>query len=266
MKGWNYWGTRGESRFRAHLHSSIAYVLEEPELAGVFNKDLEKKLLIFTTRVRRCDGKPFEAIDRARFFLKSATRKLPPALKYLPRNYFEDPVIFARNLPEELRSEYVRPLTRRNCHAVIEASCLVPVAMGKPLIPQDLQQGSYPGDHHSVFMDGGYALKMPMRLFERDPRFQAVGEWAHAGKTIIFCCDPMGHLWETSARLHRLNDLPSVMRAAGEDRLLVIHPDHKVEAGFLCVDHATTMRTFHRGQEQAHRLLSSGKVRAFLQV
>jgi hypothetical protein len=115
-------------------------------------------------------------------------------------------------------------------------------------------------------VDGGYALKMPMRLFERDPRFQAVGHWAHAGKTIIFCCDPMGHLWETSARLRRLNDLPSVMKAAGEGRLLVIHPDHKVEAGFLCVDHATTMRTFHRGQEQAHRLLGSDKVRAFLEV
>ncbi len=120
--------------------------------------------------------------------------------------------------------------------------------MGSPLPPEDMNAGQHSGDHRAVFIDGGYALKMPMRLFEEDPRFQALAHWIAADKTIIFCCDPKGWLWETSARLRRLNTLPSVTRALNENRLLIISPDHKVEAGFLCMDHATTMRTFHRGQ------------------
>ncbi len=272
MKGWTYWGSHvsseriagGKSSFRAHLHSSVDYVMAETELAGVFEKNAQK-LLLFTTRARRRDAAVFKSIDRLRFFAKSATRKFPKSMKYLPDMYCEDPVIFALNLPEELRSEYVRPLTRGNYHAVIEASCLVPMAMGSPLGPEDLDQRSYAADSHSVFMDGGYALKMPMRRFERDPRFQALGNWVRADKTVIFCCDPMGSLWETSARLDRLNAFPSVSRALSENRLLVIHPDHKIEAGFLCMDPATTMRTFHRGQEQAHRLLSSEKIRRFFE-
>jgi hypothetical protein len=200
-----------------------------------------------------------------RFFLKSATRKLPKALKYLPKSYLEDPVIFATNLPEELRSEYIRPLTRSNYHAVIEASCLVPLAMGPPLKPEDLNDGILECDRGSVFLDGGYALKMPMRLFEEDPRFKSLAAWASADKTIIFCCDPKGFLWETSARLNSLNNLPSVIEAVRKNRLLIISPDHKVEAGFLCMDNATTMRTFHRGQEQAQRLLRSEHVRRFFE-
>ena len=274
LKGWSFWGTpqtpalaaQMKSRFRAQLHSSIYYVMEERELAGVFNGDPGKKLLIFTTRVRRLDHKPFRPIDCLRFFLKSATRKLPKALKYLPEDYREDPVIFALNLPEELRSEYVRPLNRSNYHAVIEASCLIPMAMGKPLAPEDLGADPKSFDSNSVFMDGGYALKMPMRLFEQDRRFEAVGRWTRAEKTIVFCCDPKGCLWETSARLHQLNTLPSIAHAVAENRFLVVYPDHKVEAGFLCMDNDTTMRTFHRGQEQAQKLLRSESVRKFFET
>ncbi len=266
MKGWTYWGTSAgqeKNRFRAHLHRSIHYVMEETELSGVFQQNPPRKLLVFTTRVRRSDSRQFSAADRLRYFLKSATRKLPKALKYLPQGYREDPVIFALNLPEELRSEYVRPLTRRNYHAVIEASCLVPLAMGSPLPPDCLGRELLAADHGSVFVDGGYALKMPMRIFEEDARFQSLAQWALADKTIIFCCDPQGWLWETSARLRRLNTHPSVAKAINENRLLVISPDHKVEAGFLCTDNDTTMRTFHRGREQAERLLRSERVRSF---
>jgi hypothetical protein len=273
MKGWKYWGTQDlstlaalhKNRFRAQLRSSLSHVMAKEEVDGVFDINPRKKLLIFTTRVRRLDAKHFGPIDRFRFFLKSSTRKLPPPFKYLPQEYAEDPVVFALNLPEELHSEFVRPLTRRNYHSVIEASCLVPVAMGKPLLPRDLQDGARPQDGNSVFLDGGYALKMPMRLFETDPRFAALGRWVHAAKTIIFCCDPKGYLWETSSRLDRLNTLPSVFQAIEENRLVVIHPDHKIEAGFLCLDNATAMRTFNRGQDQAHRLLQSEKIRAFFQ-
>jgi hypothetical protein len=273
MKGWNYWGTQTprepaapHSRFRTHLRSSIFYVMDESELADVFGTNSSKKLLLFTTRVRRRDDKPFASIDRLRFFLKSATRKLPKSLKYLPGSYVEDPVVFALNLPAELQSEYVRPLTRANYHAVIEASCLVPIAMGAPLAPEDLGEGAYSGDRHAVFMDGGYTLKMPMRLFREDARFQALGRWTRADKTIIFCCDPKGCLWETSARLNSLNSNPSVMKALSENRLLIIHPDHKIEAGFLCTDNEITMRTFHRGQEQALRLLRSKTVCDFYAI
>jgi hypothetical protein len=69
-----------------------------------------------------------------------------------------------------------------------------------------------------------------------------------------------------SSRVHYLNTIPAVSTAIRENRLLVIHPDHKVEAGFLCMDHETTMRTFHRGEEQAHRLLRSDQVRRFFEV
>ena len=272
MKGWTFWGTEtrrtpgsSPSRFRTQLQSSISYVMDKPELDGIFENKV-KKLLIFTTRIRRRDRKSFTSIDRLRLFFQSATRKLPSALKYLPGQYLEDPVVFALNLPAELCSEYVRPLTRRNFHAVIEASCLIPVAMGAPILPEALGGIPFPGDRNAVFVDGGYALKMPMRLFAEDPRFRALGTWARADKSIVFCCDPKGSLWETSARLTRLNTHPRIVRAAKEDRLLVIYPDHKVEAGFLCLDNDTAMRTFNRGREQAHRLLRSPEVQKFFEV
>jgi hypothetical protein len=271
IKGWAYWGTQNQNspaplhknRFRAHLRDSIRYVMAERELTGVFQENPGKKLLVFTTRVRRSDGRPFKSIDRMRFFFKSSTRKLPRLLKYLPGGYVQDPILFALNLPSELCSEYVRPLTPRNYHAVIEASCLVPLAMGLPMLPEELDDERPVGDRQAAFIDGGFALKMPMRLFETDPRFRGLANWASAEKTIIFCCDPKGSLWESSSRLHCLNSFPSVMKALQENRLLIISPDHKVEAGFLCLDHATTMRTFHRGQEQAQRLLRSDLIRIF---
>jgi hypothetical protein len=269
MKGWTYWGAqtgRGRNRFRSHLRNSVYYVMEEQELSGVFRENSAQKLLIFTTRARRSDLKIFRFIDRLRFFLHSATRKLPRYLKYFPAAYIQDPVIFALNLPTELHSEYIRPLTRNNYHAVIETSCLVPVAMGSPLCASDLDMELFTGDHQAVFMDGGYTLKMPMRLMEEDQRFKRLAHWISADKTVIFCCDPEGWLWETSARLHRLNTLPSVSKAIDENRLLVIHPDHRVEAGFLCMDHAKTMRTFNRGREQAQRLLRADRIRRFFEI
>ena len=72
----------------------------------------------------------------------AATRKLPRMLKYLPR-YHLDPVVFATDLPDALHSEFVRPLTRQNYHNAIEASCLVPLAMGAPL-PLDDSRGRAP--------------------------------------------------------------------------------------------------------------------------
>lgn len=271
MKGWTHWGKRdpgvpraqGKSRFRAHLRDSIHYVMEEKELSGVFQENASKMLLVFTTRARRADGKPFGPSDRMRYFARSATRKLPRPLKYLPGGYVEDPVIFALNLPPTLYSEHIRPLTRRNYHTVIEASCLIPLAMGMPLLPGAVDDEPRAGDRHAVFMDGGFALKMPLRIFEEDPRFQKLGKWISAEKTLIFCCDPEGVLWETSSRLRSLNTIPGVVRAMRDNRLLIVSPDHKVEAGFLCVENETAMRTFSRGQEQAQRLLRSDTVRKF---
>jgi predicted acylesterase/phospholipase RssA len=272
MKGWTRWGTRVapafsgiKNRFRANLLNSIHYVMDTGELSGVFQEQPQRKLLLFTSRVRRRDGKSYKAADSFRYFLKSATRKLPSPLKYLPGGYSEDPVVYALNLPEELHSEYVRPLTRENYHAVIEASCLVPGAMGPPPAPEKVAMTRYPGDTGAVFIDGGYALKMPMRLFDEDARFTALAGWAAADKTIIFCCDPDGYLWETSSRLRELNSYPAVARAIEENRLLVISPDHKIEAGFLCMDNDVAMRTFTRGREQAERLLASDSVRRFFE-
>jgi hypothetical protein len=280
-KGWTWWGTglgspsvdplpagwraRGMGPFRAHLHASVHYVMADAELAGIFDAALPKKLLIFTTRVRRRDGKPFGAADMVRVFLRSVTRKLPRAIKYLPGGYLEAPVIFATNLPGPLHSEWVRPLERENVHRVLEASCLVPLAMGAPIPACDMSdEVEWPGDRDAVFMDGGFTAKMPMALFAEDARFGPVARWARARKTIIFCCDPAGNLWETSSRLRRLNDHPHVRQAIEEGTLLVVHPDHAIEAGFLCTDNATIMRTFRRGQEQGDRLLRSEAVRAFL--
>ena len=284
LKGWTRWGRDefpkaelvqreqqsfwGLGKFRLHLRSSIQYVMGESEVAAVFNADPEKRLLIFTTRLRRRDGKPIQSGDLNRYFLKSLTRKLPRVLKYSPRIYQEDPVVFATPLPSTMRTEFVRPLTRRNYHSVIEASCLVPLAMGWPLCPEQLNDGDperVGGDTNSVFLDGGFVMKMPMALFEEDKRFQDLEEWARADKTVVFCCDPKGRLWETSARLRLLNQERATREALRNQRLLVISPDHSVEAGFLCYDNAVIMRTFRRGQEQAERLLRSGSFPRFLE-
>ncbi len=280
-KGWTWWGTgrpaelsaglppgwraRGVGPFRAHLHGSVQYVMAEKEVGGVFDAAIPRKLLVFTTRVRRRDGRPFATIDMARLFLKSATRKLPAALKYLPAHYREELVIFATPLPSSLESEWVRPLDRTNFHLALEASCLVPLAMGAPIPASALIGGrAAANEGPAVFMDGGFTAKIPTALFEEDARYKAVAGWAATRKTIVFCCDPAGILWETSSRLRRLNDDPRVRQAIADGLLLVISPDHSIEAGFLCTDNAPIMRTFRRGQEQGERLLRSDEVRRFL--
>lgn len=284
LKGWTRWGCEkfpkdqavpheqqsfwGLGKFRLHLRSSIRYVMEESEVAAVFNGKPDKKLLIFTTRLRRKDGRPIRSGDLNRYFLKSLTRKLPQALKYSPRIYQEDPIIFAAPLPAAMHTEFVRPLTSLNYHSVIEASCLVPLAMGWPLPPEEVTNGEahrFGSDFNAVFLDGSFAMKMPMKLFEEDHRFRAVADWVRPDKTVVFCCDPKGRLWETSARLRLLNDERSTMDSLRNRRLLVISPDHRVEAGFLCHDNAVIMRTFRRGQEQAEHLLRSGSFVRFLE-
>ena len=261
----SFWGL---GKFRLHLRSSIRYVMGDSEVAAVFNGKPDKRLLIFTTRLRRRDRKPMQSGDLNRYFLKSLTRKLPRAMKYSPRIYQEDPVVFATPLPPALQTEFVRPLTPWNYHSVIEASCLVPLAMGSPLRPEEVNDGDperFGGDANAVFLDGGFAMKMPMALFEEDSRFRDLAEWARADKRVVFCCDPKGRLWETSARLRLLNDERATREALRNQRLLVISPDHSVEAGFLCHDNAVIMRTFRRGQEQAERLLRSGSFPGFLE-
>jgi hypothetical protein len=239
--------------------------MAETELAALFDPEIPKKLLIFTTRVRRRDGRAFATADMARLFLRSATRKLPPALKYLPARYVEDLVVFATPLPPSLCSEWVRPLESENFHRVLEASCLVPLAMGAPIPAAALTaSGAPPHDRLAVFMDGGFTAKMPITLFMEDPRYQPLAAWAQTSKTIVFCCDPGGNLWETSSRLRRLNDDPRIRRAISDGTLLVVSPDHPIEAGFLCTDNDAIMRTFRRGQEQGDRLLCSDEVKRFL--
>jgi hypothetical protein len=286
MKGWVRWGQEemppadqvllqhksfwGLGEFRLHLIGSVQYVMGQSEVNAVFNGRTSKKLLIFTTRLKRRDGLSITSADVLRYFLKSATRKLPPGLKYLPRSYQEDPVVFATPLPVELQSEYVRPLTRENYHNVIEASCLVPLAMGWPLSPGQVSsagtatQARFPGDNSAVFLDGGFTMKMPMTQFEEDQRFQPLARWSQTDKSVIFCCDPEGRLWETSSRLRLLNTYPPIQQAIQEKRLFIIYPDHPVEASFLCLNNAVIMRTFRRGQEQGDRLLKSEAFLRFL--
>lgn len=283
MKGWTAWGDQAiprrfplaeaiarewpSSRFRRHLHASVRYVMGEAEVEAVFDPAAARRLLIFTARVRRRDGRALSRVDLVRLLAMAATRKLPVALKYLPRVYAIDPVVFATHLPRALHADLVRPLTRANYHSVIEASCTVPIAMGPPLPPPLLDAGDAPRspqDTGAVFVDGGYGLKMPMAVFADDPRFRAVGDWAAADRTIVFCCDPRGRLWETSLRLRTIDAHPAVARASAEGRLLVLSPDHRVEAGFLSFDPAVIMRTFERGRDQGRRLLASGRVQRFL--
>jgi len=280
LKGWSAWGADDmprryplasfvandwpRSRFRSHLHASIRYVMGEAELDGVFDDAGRRTLLVFTSRVRRLDGRQTGRADLVRLFAMAATRKLSRPLKYLPR-YHLDPVVFATNLPVALHSEFVRPLTRQNYHCVIEASCLVPLAMGPALSPALLSpDGAHPDDASAIFVDGGFALKMPMATFEDDPRFHDLARWAAAPRTVVCCCDPNGRLWETSMRRRTLNAHPAVARALADDTLLVIHPDHEVEAGFLCFDPAVIMRTFDRGRDQGRRLLADEHLCRFL--
>jgi hypothetical protein len=288
IKGWTKWGKEalpplrqvpkefksfwGFGQFRIRLTRSIEYVMGPQEVSAVFNNRPDKKLLIFTTRVRRKDGGPITWQDNLRFFIQSVCRKIPKPLKYLPSLYHQDPVVFAYPLPDPLHSECVRPLTPFNYHRVIEASCLVPFAMGHPLPPRHIiadrnhDHPAFADDAKAVFMDGSFGLKMPMALFQEDVRFRALARWVRTKKTIIFSCDPRGKLWETSSRLRSLNHYGPVYEDIKEDRLMVIHPDHKVKAGFLCHDNPVILRTFQRGQEQAGRLMKSDKFRRFFGV
>jgi hypothetical protein len=289
MKGWTHWGkdknlmpgtgsvherrSEGFGNFRHHLRTSIRFVMGKNEIGRIFDSQPEQKLLIFTSRVRRRDGRVLRSRDLWRYFFKSITRKLPRPLKYVPSLYREEPVIFVHPLPSSLASEYVRPLTRENYHRVIEASCLVPIAMGLPLLPDqincDVGKGSHRADQSddaAVFMDGSFALKIPLAVFAEESRFRPLAQWASTDKTLVFCCDPKGGLWETTSRLRRLNEHPFVSPALKHGQLLIIHPDHKIEAGFLCHDNPVIMRTFHRGQEQAERLLKSEVIRRFFEV
>ncbi len=280
LKGWTVWGAPEipkrypladfvanewpRSRFRKHLHASIRYVMEPPEVDDVFDESAQRTLLVFTSRIRRLDGRTPGRADLTKLFAMAATRKLPGRLKYRPR-YQVDPVVFATNLPDALQSECVRPLTRANYHCAIEASCLVPLAMGPAIQPTLLSPGGlFPNDRQAIFVDGGFALKMPMAIFEDDARFRGLARWTATPRTVVFCCDPNGRLWETSLRLRALNDHPSVARALADGTLLVIHPDHVVEAGFLCFDPVVIMRTFERGREQGRRLLAAPHIRRFL--
>jgi hypothetical protein len=287
IKGWTKWGNEelppanqipkelrgfwGLGKFRLHLNKSIEYVMGKREVAAVFNGRPNKRLLVFTTRVRRKDGKAFGSQDGLRYFMKSISRKFPLPLKYLPGNYHEEPVIFSCPLPKELHSEYIRPLTILNYHRVIEASCLVPLAMGTPLAfsqvdsTADRSKLFFPGDENAVFMDGGFTLKMPMATFREDDRFKGVAQWAKADKTVVFCCDPHGNLWETSSRLRELGRYRPVQEDIRGNRLLLVHPVHKVGASFLCHDNAVILRTFQRGREQAGRLLRSDGFRRFIE-
>jgi hypothetical protein len=65
-------------------------------------------------------------------------------------------------------------------------------------------------------------------------------------------------------RLRALNAHPTVARAIADGALLVVHPDHPVEASFLSFDPEVIMRTFDRGREQGRRLLEAESMRRFL--
>ncbi|MGB7623552.1 MAG: patatin-like phospholipase family protein [Terriglobia bacterium] len=309
MKGWSHWGLEeipsrvhehpdfrslgGLSRFRSFLYHSIRYVMSGPELTGVFETaaDCRTRVVVFTTRVRRRDGMPFTPRDSLHYFFKSLTRKLPLAMKYLPGEYIEDPVVFVSHLSPSLAGEFVRPLTRINYHNAIEASCLIPFAMGEPMRPEELlpvwrgidplhpnpcaddtpwgallAPFRFPGDEVAVFMDGGFALKMPFRIFEEVASFKRFAETIQCDKTLVFCCDSKGLLWETSMRLRSLNTWDRVRQAMEDQRLYILFPDHPVEASFLCTDNPKIMRTFERGREQAKRILSDERFKDFIQV
>jgi hypothetical protein len=308
-KGWKKWGLEdiprrsqeppefrslgGWMQFRSHLYHSIRYVMSAPEVERVFDSPPQRRtrMVAFTTRARRRDGAAFSAGDSMKYFLKSSLRKMPPALKYLPLDHEEDPILFATHLEPSLESECIRPITRVNYHNVIEASCLIPFAMGEPMQPQELlptwkglhalDAGScvadsewerwiaryrFAGDEKAVFVDGGFALKMPFRVFAEDGRFNRFAESIRCDKTIVFCCDPRGILWETSLRLRALNDWEPVRRAIKEQKMFVLFPDHSLHAGFLSTDHRRAMQTFEGGREQGRRILTSEAFQEFLRA
>ena len=90
-----------------------------------------------------------------------------------------------------------------------------------------------------------------------------LNRWVATPRTLVLCCDPRGRLWETSLRLRDAQHVPVGRPCHQRGAPLRRDPD-QVEAGFLCLDPATTMRTFRRGQEQGRRLLASDRIRRFL--
>jgi hypothetical protein len=122
----------------------------------------------------------------------------------------------------------------------------------------------FAGDTGAAFLDGGFSLKMPFRIFEEDGRFKKLSESVRCDKTLVFCCDPEGLLWETSMRLASLNSWERVRRALEEERLFILFPDHAIEASFLSTDNSKTMRTFKRGREQGQKILSGKRFKRFV--
>ena len=73
FKGWSVWGDEAiparfplsapiaqgwpRSRYRRHLHASIRCVMDAAEMAGGFDTAEARRLLVFTTKVRRRDGR-----------------------------------------------------------------------------------------------------------------------------------------------------------------------------------------------------------------
>jgi hypothetical protein len=287
-KGWAQWGTAdpatlaakcgharnhaGFGSFRLHLVESIRHVMGDGEAEAIFSEHESVRLLVFTTRLTRADGRPLRRRDLYRCFLQSMTRKFPRFLKLTPTGYLQDPVVFASGLPDALGSECVRPLTRENLRSVIQASCLVPIAMGGPLLPRDVQSQPLEADRHemadehAIFVDGGFSLKMPMGAFARDARFSELARWIKTDRTLVFCCDARGRLWETSHRHSRLETNGEIVEAVRNGRLVVLHPDHDIEASFLCVDNRRIMRTFGRGRAQAERIIKSRALDSFFDV
>jgi hypothetical protein len=169
-----------------HLIKSIEYVMGPHEVAAVFNNRPEKKLLIFTTRVRRKDGRPITWQDSLRFFIQSICRKIPKPLKSFPD--FIRSQVFAYPLPNPL---YWIAFVLSPLRITTASSSFLPSSFSHGTsftAHTDQCRGSnrlFADDAKSIFMDGSLELRCRW-LSEKMFDLEGSREWAKAEKQSFF--------------------------------------------------------------------------------
>ncbi|HOB51250.1 MAG TPA: patatin-like phospholipase family protein [Acidobacteriota bacterium] len=249
-------GFFGLFSFRRSVKQSIAFTLDPPTEAALFDPRNSRRLFIVTSRVVP-ETAPRRG-DLMRMFLMVATREWRH--KYRPRGLRFEPVVYGRwpEDPEPAAAAagcpWLRRLTPANVREALMAACLLPLVMGQPV--------SLDGDR---LIDGGITSKTPL-AFAHYPGGFALDRLVRTDRTLVVMNNPEGIMWKTALRLDAWNDSEPVRRATAAGNLLVAHPVHRIRNSTVTRDPAATMRTFDQGQEEARLFLRRDPARRFFEL
>ncbi len=249
-------GFFGLFSFRRSVKQSIAFTLDPPTEAALFDPRNPRRLFLVTSRVVP-ENAPRRG-DLVRMFLMVATREW--RRKYRPRGLRFEPVVYGR-WPDDpalaaaaAGCPRLRRLTPANVREALMASCLLPLVMGQPV--------SLDGDR---LIDGGITFKTPL-AFAGHPGGEALDRLVRTDRTLVVVNNPEGIMWETALRLSAWNESDLARREAAAGNLLVAHPARRIRNSTVTRDPAATMRTFDQGQEEARLFLRRDPARRFFEL